>query len=80
MAARRKAWVETFQPDIATMLERQVFIDETSLKANLVKTTGWAPVGVRLIDMPPSATGTPKPLSRDWAATAWSHLGFWTVR
>ena len=53
MAARRKAWVETFQPDIATMLERQVFIDETSLKANLVKTTGWAPVGVRLIDHAP---------------------------
>ena len=35
------------------MLERLVFIDETSLKTNLVKTTGWAPVGQRLIDHAP---------------------------
>ena len=35
------------------MLERFVFIDETSLKTNLVKTTGWAPVGARLIDHAP---------------------------
>ena len=35
------------------MLERLVFIDETSLKTNLVKTTGWAPVGKRLIDHAP---------------------------
>lgn len=35
------------------MLERLVFIDETSLKTNLVKTTGWAPVGTRLIDHAP---------------------------
>jgi len=51
------------------MLERLVFIDETSLKTNLVKTTGRAPVGKRPIDHArfghaPSATGTPKPLSR----------------
>ena len=30
-------------------LERLAFTDETSLKTNLVKTTGWAPVGKRLI-------------------------------
>jgi transposase len=34
-------------------LERLVFIDETWLKTNLVKTTGWAPVGQRLIDHAP---------------------------
>jgi DDE superfamily endonuclease len=35
------------------MLERLVFIDETSLKTNLVKTTGWAPIGQRLVDHAP---------------------------
>lgn len=34
-------------------MEKLVFIDETSLKTNLVKTTGWAPVGKRLIDHAP---------------------------
>lgn len=34
-------------------LERLVFIDETWLKTNLDKTTGWAPVGQRLIDHAP---------------------------
>jgi transposase len=53
IAERRKAWIETFQPDMANMLERLVFIDETSLKTNLVKTTGWAPVGQRRIDHAP---------------------------
>jgi len=38
---------------MANMLERLVFIDETSLKTNLVKTTGWAPVGKRLVDHAP---------------------------
>ena len=32
---------------------RLVFIDETSLNTKLVKTTGWAPVGERLIDHSP---------------------------
>ena len=41
------------QPDMANMLEMLVFIDETSLKTNLVKTTGWAPVGKRLVDHAP---------------------------
>ena len=31
-------------------LERLVFIDETSLKTNMTKTCGWAPIGDRLID------------------------------
>jgi transposase len=38
---------------MANMLEMLVFIDETSLKTNLVKSTGWAPVGKRLIDHAP---------------------------
>ena len=53
VAERRRVWVEIFQPDMANMLERLVFIDETSLKTNLVKTTGWAPVGKRLVDHAP---------------------------
>jgi transposase len=53
IAERRRAWIETRQPDMSNMLERLVFIDETSLKTNLVKTTGWAPVGQRLIDHAP---------------------------
>ena len=53
VAERRRVWVGTFQPDLANMLERMVFIDETSLKTNLVKTTGWAPVGKRLVDHAP---------------------------
>lgn len=53
VAERRKAWVEVFQPDMSNMLETLVFIDETSLKTNLVKTTGWAPVGRRLVDQAP---------------------------
>ena len=53
IAERRRVWIETRQPEMANMLERLVFIDETSLKTNLVKTTGWAPVGKRLIDHAP---------------------------
>ena len=34
-------------------LERLAFIDETSVKTNMVKTTGWAPVGARLPDHAP---------------------------
>ena len=34
-------------------LERLVFIDETSLNTKSVKTTGWAPVGERLVDHAP---------------------------
>ena len=38
---------------MATALERLVFIDETSLNTKLIKTSGWAPVGQRLIDHAP---------------------------
>ena len=44
---------EVRQPVMANMLEMLVFINETSLKTNLVKTTGWAPRGARLVDHAP---------------------------
>lgn len=53
VAERRRVWVETHQHDMANMLARLVCIDETSMKTNLFKTTGWAPVGKRLIDRTP---------------------------
>lgn len=36
IAERRRIWIETRQPDMANMLERLVFIDETRLKTKLV--------------------------------------------
>jgi transposase len=38
---------------MANHLERLVFIDETSVRTNMAKTTGWAPCGPRLIDHAP---------------------------
>jgi transposase len=38
---------------MSEFLERLVFIDETSLNTKMVKTSGWAPVGERLIDHTP---------------------------
>lgn len=38
---------------MANRLERLVFIDETSIKTNMAKTTGWAPRGQRLVDHAP---------------------------
>lgn len=38
---------------MANMLERLGFVDETSVKTNMVKTTGWAPRGERLVDHAP---------------------------
>ena len=35
---------------MANMLTRLGFIDETWVKTNMAKTTGWAPRGERLID------------------------------
>lgn len=53
MAHKRRVWTVFRQPVLCNSLERLVFIDETSLKTNLVKTTGWAPRGHRLIDHAP---------------------------
>ncbi len=38
---------------MCSVLQRLVFIDETSLNTKLIKTTGWAPVGERLVDHAP---------------------------
>ncbi len=38
---------------MANHLERLAFIDETSVKTNMAKTTGWAPRGQRLVDYAP---------------------------
>jgi transposase len=38
---------------MASHLERLAFVDEPALKTNLVKTTGWAPRGERLVDHAP---------------------------
>jgi hypothetical protein len=35
---------------MADLLPRIGFIDETSLKTNIAKTTGWAPKSARLVD------------------------------
>ena len=38
---------------MSNYLERLVFLDETWLKTNMVKTTGWSPRGDRLVDHAP---------------------------
>jgi len=43
---------------MSKVLERLVFIDETSLNTKMTKTSGWVPVGQRLIDHARSGTGT----------------------
>lgn len=53
MADRRRIWIGKRQPFMARHLERLAFIDETSVKTNMVKTTGWAPRGQRLVDHTP---------------------------
>ena len=39
------------------MLTRLAFIDETALKTNMAKTTGWSPCGARLTDHAPFGHG-----------------------
>ena len=53
VALARRFWITRRQPYMRSHLERLVFIDETSLKTNMIKTTGWAPVGQRLVDHTP---------------------------
>jgi hypothetical protein len=67
---------------MARHLERLAFIDETSLKTNMAKTTGWAPRGQRLVDHAPFGHwrtqtfigalrhGAPRPSSVPCAMTA----------
>ncbi len=53
VARTRRLWITRRQPFMAKVLDRLVFIDETSLNTKMVKTTGWAPVGERLVDHAP---------------------------
>jgi hypothetical protein len=49
----RRVWITQRQPFMRNLLPRIGFIDETSLKTNIAKTTGWAPKGARLMDHVP---------------------------
>ena len=53
MARERALWINRRQPFMGDFLHRLAFIDETSLKTNMIKKTGWAPRGERLIDHAP---------------------------
>ncbi|MDA9009528.1 IS630 family transposase [Alphaproteobacteria bacterium] len=49
----RHNWITKRLPFMRKALENLGFIDETWLKTNMIKTTGWAPVGKRLVDYQP---------------------------
>ncbi|WP_404381690.1 IS630 family transposase [Caenispirillum salinarum] len=49
----RDVWIARRQPFMRTFLEKLVFIDETGLKTNMTKRTGWAPCGDRLVSFAP---------------------------
>ena len=53
VADQRHIWIVKRQPFMARPLERLAFLDETSVKTNMAKTTGWAPCGQRLVDHAP---------------------------
>ena len=53
MALARRVWITHRQLFMRNMLTRIGFIDETSLKTNMAKTTGWSPCGARLVDHAP---------------------------
>lgn len=53
MAALRHVWIKKRQPFMANHLDRLVFLDETSVRTNMAKTTGRAPRGQRLLDHAP---------------------------
>jgi hypothetical protein len=59
-AAARHIWITRRQPFMANMLTRIGFIDETSVKTNIAKTTGRAPRGQRLVDHAPFGHGHTK--------------------
>ena len=50
VARQRHIWITRRQPFMAHMLERIGFLDETWLKTNMAKRSGWAPRGKRLVD------------------------------
>ena len=53
MARARHHWITYRQPFMARFLHRLAFVDETWVKTNMAKTTGWAPRGERLVDYAP---------------------------
>ena len=53
VALARRVWITHRQPFMRNMLTRIGFIDETSPKTNMAKTTGWAQCGARLVDHAP---------------------------
>ena len=53
VARARDVWISRRQPFMRNMLTRIGFIDETSLKTNMAKTSGWSPCGARLVDHVP---------------------------
>jgi hypothetical protein len=53
VAEARDVWINRRQPFMRNMLTRIGFIDETSLKTNMAKTTGWSLKGARLMDHSP---------------------------
>ncbi len=59
VAAARHIWITRRQPFMANLLTRIGFIDETSVKTNMARTTGWAPRGARLVDHAPFGHSLP---------------------
>ena len=53
MSHARDVWINRRQPFLRHMLTRLAFIDETALKTNMSKTTGWSACGARLGDHAP---------------------------
>ena len=53
VARKQHIWVRQRQPFMADKLHRLAFLDETWLKTNMIKRTGWAPRGERLVDHAP---------------------------
>jgi hypothetical protein len=53
VAEARRIWIGKRQPFMAKLLTRIGFIDETSVKTNMAKSTGRAPRGERLVDHAP---------------------------
>jgi DDE superfamily endonuclease len=49
----RRNWIAHRQPRMAEQLHRLVFIDETSIKTNMTRLRGRAPVGERLFGTAP---------------------------
>ena len=60
---------------MASHLERLAFIDETGVKTNMTKTTGWAPCGQRLVDHAPFGHWRSQTfiaaLRHDWLDAPW---------